>query len=145
MAKNPETNSIIDMFVRIGRDMRMPDVDIERIIEHHRRNLEAFEKSAKAASAGATTLMTRQREMLEETIRDFVDTAQTMGTPSDPKAFMEKQTDLARKGFETAVKNTGEVAELVRQSSTDAIEILRARIRESMAEIREGYDRRDKS
>ena len=55
---------------------------------------------------------------------------------------MAKQADFARKSFEAAVKNAGEVAELVKKSSADSIEILRARIRESMEEIREGYEKR---
>jgi hypothetical protein len=36
--------------------------------------------------------------------------------------------------FETAVRNTGEVAELVAKSSGEALDILRQRIREGMEE-----------
>ena len=66
MAK--EQHSFIDMFARLGQDLKLPSIDIERVIEHHRKNLEALERSAKAASTGANTIMKRQREMLQETL-----------------------------------------------------------------------------
>ena len=46
MAKKPETESVIDMFTRLGHDLKMPSIDVERILDHHRKNLEALEKSA---------------------------------------------------------------------------------------------------
>lgn len=142
MAKRPESDSIIDMFARLGRELRMPDLDIERVIEHHRRNLEAFEKSARAASSGAARVMSRQREMLEEMARDIRTMSADFTPPSDPKALVEKQAEFARKGFETAVKNTGEVADLVAKSGGEALDILRERIREGMAEIRQSFEQK---
>ena len=52
MAK--EQQSFIDMFARLGHDLKLPSMDIERVIEHHRRNLEALEQSARAVSTGAS-------------------------------------------------------------------------------------------
>ena len=142
MAKKPESFSIIDMFAKLGHDLRMPEIDIERVIEHHRKNLEAFENSARAASAGASSVLARQREMLQETLSDVSDMAQSYRSAGDPQQMLTKQAEFARKSFETAVKNTGEVADLVRKSSTEAIDILRKRIQDGMEEIRESYDKR---
>ena len=142
MAKKPEQFSVIDMFARLGHDLRMPEIDIEKNIEHNRRNLEAFERSAKAASAGASSVMARQREMLQETLRDVSDMAESYRKAGDPREMMTTQADFARKSFETAVRNTGEVADLVRKSSSEAIDILRQRIRDGMDEIRDSYEKR---
>ena len=142
MAKTPESQSIIDMFARLGRELKMPDIDIERVIEHHRRNLEAFEESARTAASGASSLLARQSEMLQETLRDINEMAESYKSPSDPQDFAEKHAEFARKGFESAVRNTGEVAELVAKSSGEALDILRRRIREGMEEIRESYEKR---
>ena len=57
--------------------------------------------------------------------------------PGNPQEMMAKQADFARKTFETAVKNAGEVADIVRKSGTELVEILRARIREAMEEVRD--------
>lgn len=55
---------------------------------------------------------------------------------------MARQTEFAKKSFEATLKNAGEVAELVRKSGTESIDILRARIKEAMEEIRAGYDKK---
>lgn len=142
MAKKPQSDSLIDMFARLGRDLHMPEIDVERVIEHHRRNLEAFERSARAASAGASKLFARQREMLQETLDDINDMSAHLRAGGDPQEFVSKQADFARKGFETAVRNTGEVADLVAKSSNEALDILRKRIKEGLEEIRQGVESR---
>lgn len=142
MARKPETESIFDMFSKLGHELKMPDVDIDAILTHHRKNLEALEKSARASAAGATEVMSRQREMLQKTLQEAAATAQDFRAPGNPQEMMAKQAEFVRKSFEAAVKNAGEVSELVRKSNTDSIEILRSRIRESMEEIRQGYERR---
>ncbi|BAB48585.1 mll1145 [Mesorhizobium japonicum MAFF 303099] len=139
MARQPESDSFMDMFGRFGRDLKVPNVDVEAILAHHRKNLEALEKSARAGAAGATSLLSRQREMLQDTLREIADMAQSYRAPGNPQELMAKQTEFARKSFEAALKNTGEVAELARKSGTESIEILRARIKEAMEEIRAGY------
>lgn len=142
MARKPVPESFTDMFSKFGRDLKMPDVDIETILSHHRKNLEALEKSAKATAAGASSLMARQREMLQDTLREVTEMAQSFRAPGNPREMMAKQTEFARKSFETALRNASEVAELVKKSGSESIEILRGRIREAMEEIREGYEKK---
>ena len=140
MAKQPESDSFLDMFSRFGRDLKVPNV--EAILAHHRKNLEALEKSARAGAAGATSLLSRQREMLQDTLREVSDMAQSYKAPGNPQELMSKQAEFAKKSFEAALKNAGEVAELVKKSGTESVEILRERIKEAMEEIRSGYDKK---
>jgi phasin family protein len=62
--------------------------------------------------------------------------------PGNPQEFMSKQADFARKSFEAAVKNAGDVAEIVRKSGTESLDILRARIQEAMNEVRSNLENR---
>src|SRR4051812_39315647 len=140
MAKQPDSDSFLDMFSRFGRDLKVPNV--EAILAHHRKNLEALERSARAGAAGATSLWSRQREMLQDTLREVSDMAQSYKAPGNPQELMTKQAEFARKSFEAALKNAGEVAELVKKSGTESVEILRSRIKEAMEEIRSGYDKK---
>ncbi|ESX21378.1 MULTISPECIES: phasin family protein [unclassified Mesorhizobium] len=140
MAKQPDSDSFLDMFSRFGRDLKVPNV--EAILAHHRKNLEALERSARAGAAGATSLLSRQREMLQDTLREVSDMAQSYKAPGNPQELMTKQAEFARKSFEAALKNAGEVAELVKKSGTESVEILRSRIKEAMEEIRSGYDKK---
>lgn len=142
MAKKPESQNFIDMFANLGKDLKLPSVDVEQVIEHHRKNLEALQKSASTASSGAATVMARQREMLEETLREITDMAQNYRAPGNPQELMAKQADFARRSLETAMKNTSEMAELVRKSSEETVDVLRQRIRDGMDEIRSSYEKR---
>jgi phasin family protein len=142
MAKKPETESILDMFSRIGSEMRLPKVDVEAVLTHHRKNLEALEKSARAAASGASSVMSKQREVLQQTLNEVAAMARDFGTPANPQELVSKQADFARKSFEAAVKNAGEVAEIVRKSGGESIDILRERVREAMNEVRENLENR---
>lgn len=141
MAKQPESESFMDMFARFGKDLKLPSMDIERVIEHHRKNLEALQKSASTTASGASSVMAKQRQMLENTLHEITEMAQSYRTPGNPREMMAKQADFARKSFETAVKNAGEVSEMVKKSGSESIEILRQRIKDAMEEIRAGYEK----
>lgn len=142
MAKLPESDSFLDMFSRFGRDLKVPNVDVEAILSHHRKNLEALEKSARAGAAGASSLLSRQREMMQDVLREITDMAQNYRAPGNPQEMMAKQAEFARKTFETALKNASEVAEMASKSGTESVEILRERIKDAMAEIRAGYEKK---
>lgn len=142
MAKKTESESFVDMFTSLGEQLRVPNVDFEAIVDHHRKNLEALEKSAKSATAGASSMIAKQREILQETLREITEMAQSYRSPGNPQELMSKQAEFARKSFETAVKHTSEMAELMKKSGEETLDVLRKRIRDGMEEIREGYDKR---
>jgi len=142
MARKPQSDSIMDMFANFGEQMKMPAPDIEKVLESHRKNLEAFQQSAQAAGEGTSKIMARQREMLGETLEDFSTMTKEMQTGSDPQEMMRRQSEFARKSFEVAVRNTGEMADLIRKSNEQSIEILRQRIRDSMEEMRNSIVRK---
>jgi phasin family protein len=53
-------------------------------------------------------------------------------------------SEFARKSFEAAVKNAGEISDIVRKSGTEAVDILRERVEEAVKEVRSGMENRDK-
>lgn len=129
--------SVLDMFAKLGRDLKMPSVDVDAILEHNRKNLEALEKTAKSTVAGASSVMNKQREMMQDALKEITDMAQNMRASGSPQEMVTKQAEFARKSFERAVKNASDLAETVRKSSSESVDILRARIAEMMDEIRE--------
>lgn len=142
MAKKPEQESFIDMFARLGRDLHLPAIEIDRIIEHHRKNLEALERSGRAAGAGAAEIAAKQRTMFEKTVADIQEMAKRYSTPASPQEMMTRQLEFTRKSFETTMENTTQMADLMRRSSEESLDILRERIREGMQEIRDAYEKR---
>lgn len=141
MAKKPESNPFTEMFEKFGRDLNLPQVDVEKMLESQRKNLEALQKSAAASAAGASALIDKQRKNLEQALAEVARVAETYRAGAAPQDFMAKQTELARKSFDSALKNVEEAAEIVRKASDEAIEVLRRRIRESAEEIRQGFER----
>ena len=79
--------------------------------------------------------------MLQETLSEITDMAQNYKVPGSAQDVVAKQTEFARKSFETAVKNASEVADLVKKSGTESVDILRGRIKDALQEIRQGYDK----
>lgn len=142
MAKQPEQETFIDMFAKLGRDLRLPSMDVEKIIAHHRKNLEALQKSATATAAGASNLMAKQREVLQDTLREVTDMSKDFRFGGSPQDAIAKQVEFARKSFEAAVKNAGESAEIVRKSGAESVEVLRGRIKEAMEEVREAFEKK---
>jgi phasin family protein len=142
MAKQPETESILDMLSRLGSEMKLPKMDVEAMLSHQRKNLEAMEKSARAAASGASSVIAKQREALQATFNEIAEVAKGYDAPGNAQEFVSKQADFARKTFEAAVKNAGEVAEIVRQSGGESIDILRQRIQEAMSEVRDSFEKR---
>ena len=142
MAKKPEPENFTDMFAKLGEGLRLPNVDVEKILAHHRKNLEALQKSASATVAGASNLMAKQREVLQETLHDITDMAKEVRGSGSPQDAIAKQVEFARKSFEAAVKHAGESAEIVRKSGGESIEVLRAGIKEAMDEVREAFEKK---
>lgn len=142
MAKKSGSESIISMFEKIGKDMKMPGVDIERIIDANRKNLQALEDTAKVTVKGASGLMERQRTMLESAVKELSEAARTYGGARDARELMTQQMEFGRRAFETAVKNAGEVAGLVQETGSDVAKILRERFQEGVEEIKEEIKKR---
>ncbi|MGC4024370.1 MAG: TIGR01841 family phasin [Mesorhizobium sp.] len=142
MAKQPEMPDFMEMFSKFGKDLKMPAVDVEEILAHHRKNLEALQKAASAGAAGASSVMAKQREALQDGMRDITDMVQNLRTSGAAQEAITKHTEFARKSFEAAVRHAGEVGEIVKKSGEESTEILRDRIKAAMEEIREAYEKR---
>lgn len=142
MAEKSESESIIDMFAQLGRELQLPNVEIEQIIDHHRKNLEAFEKSARAASTGASSILEKQRQILENTLREVSEMAESYRSAGSPQEIATRQSEFARRSFESTVKNASEMAELVKKSSDQSLDILRRRLRDSLQELQGGFQKR---
>ena len=59
-----------------------------------------------------------------------------------PQEAAAKQAELAKKAFEAAIRNTGDVAQLVQKSSADALRIIQERMQQSFEEIRGSVEKK---
>ena len=86
MARKPQSDrSILEMFSKLGEDLKMPNVDVDAILAHHRKNLEALETVRQGDGRRRITVMNRQREMLQETLPRSPTWHKHLRTPGTPQ------------------------------------------------------------
>ncbi len=129
-------NPFLDLFTKFGQDMNLPKPEIGNILDHHRKNLQALQEAAAIQSRGAQSMMDRQRAALEEALAEISEMVQeaTKGG-ADPANLMSRQAEFARKSFETTVKNATAMGEIMRESGTDSLDVLKARVEAALAEL----------
>jgi phasin family protein len=128
------TNDFIEMMRKFGYQLQVPTFDLDRMIEAHRKNLEALAQSASVAAESAQIMAQRQREIVDAGFREAQAMAQQLKSHND--LVLARQTEFAKKMFDIAIQGAQETAQLTRRSTGDAVKILQDRMRESAEEIR---------
>ena len=115
-------------FTKLMSQFRLPGVDFAALVDRERKNIQALAEANRIAFEGWQRLVRRQAEMLQETMKKVVaDAGQVDGM---------KRTDLAKEGFEKALANMRELAEMGSKSQREAFEVVRKRIEQNMEGIR---------
>jgi phasin family protein len=126
---------LLDMFQSFGKSLSLPGPDVTDVLTYHRKNLQALQAATQIGSQSAQAVMSKQREILEQSLAEIVDTVQSATQDGAAKDMTGMPMDLARKTFDATVKNAGEMAEIVRQGNMDAFEVLKDRVIESMEDL----------
>ena len=115
-------------FTKLMSQFRLPGVDFAALVDRERKNIEALAEANRIAFEGWQHLVRRQAEILQETMKKVVADA----GQEDAK----KRADLAKEGFEKALANMRELAEITTQSQKEAFDVVRKRIEENVEGIR---------
>ncbi|AVO45797.1 phasin family protein [Phreatobacter cathodiphilus] len=140
MTQTPQ--ALLDMFRKLGEDMKVPAVDMDKIVEHHRKNLEALAASGKAAAEGATAIAAKQKEIVEAAVKEIQAAAENFKLPGSAQEMMAAQSEFAKRAMEAAVRNTRDMAELMQKSNAEAVRVIQDRMKESFEEIRQSFSRK---
>jgi phasin family protein len=117
--------------------MKIPGVDADALVAAQQKNMDALVQANKAAAAGYQDLFRKQVAIFEETMSEARQNLKSFDTTKlDPEAA-RAQSELARAAFEKALANMQALAETAQKANSEAYEIVAARIRESMGELRE--------
>jgi phasin family protein len=116
-------------FTKLMSQFQLPGVNFTALVDRERKNIEALVKANRIAFEGWQRLVRRQAEMLQETMKIVVAEASQV----DAK---KKRADLAKEGFEKALANMRELAEITTQSQKEAFDVVRKRIEENVEDIR---------
>ncbi|WP_342725995.1 TIGR01841 family phasin [Bradyrhizobium sp. B097] len=131
-----DNTSYIDMLRKFGRDLGLPKLNVDELLQAQKKNLEALGQSAKVAAEGAQSVAQKQREVIEAGLRE----ASTLAREYKPLGKIHEnlalQTEFARKVFDIAVKGAQDSASTARQSTTEAVKIIQDRMKENFDEFR---------
>ena len=123
-------------FTKHLANLKMPGMDPEALVKAQQKNMDALIEANKAAAAGYQELFKRQVAIFEETMTE---------ASKQMKAFDAKkiddlakaQAELAKAAFEKALANMQALAEGAQKANAEAYEIVSARIKESLSELRD--------
>lgn len=127
----------IEMLRKFGSDLNLPRLQIDKVIESHRKNIEAIGSSAGALSEGAKSIAEKQREVLESMLREASTMVRDFKPDGGVATIIPRQVEFARKAFDFTVQNAREIAELANKSTAEALKILQDRMQTGLIEIRE--------
>ena len=136
-----ETTSYVDMLRKFGSDLGLPKVDVDKLIESHKKNIDALSQSATVAAQGAQSVAQKQREIFEAGLQEATKLAQGYQPLGKLQDNLALQTEFAKKVFEIAVKGAQESATAARQSTSEAVKIIQDRLKESFDEMRSSVNR----
>ena len=136
MTDKKSTDDLVSMFMNFGKDMKLPQPDLDVIVSRHKKNLQALDEAAKTAGSGASSILSRQREMMQEALDEISAMAETMKSGGDPKTMMMSQAEFAKRSFEMAIRNTSEIAGMAQKSGTEAFRVLQQNMQETLEDLR---------
>ena len=123
-------------FSKIAGDFKFPMVNVESAVETGRKNFAAMTSVSTAAAETIKTIATRQGDMFRAAMEDLSKHGSEVLAAATVEEKIAKQIDFAKKGYDLAVANTKELADLYTKSHTEAFETLSARVAELTEEVK---------
>lgn len=108
----------------------------EVLVEAQKKNVSALVEANKIAAAGYQDIFKRQVAMYEETVATLQSTLSELGDTALTAESQAKQVEAAKASFEKAVANMTELAEAAKKANEEAFEVVAARVRESVEELK---------
>lgn len=136
------TKTFTDMFKSLGEQLKVPAFDMNKIMEHQQKNIDAMARSWQAMGAGAQEIARKQREIFDAALKDITEMAKDFRPGGSAQDAMAKQAEFARKAMEAAIANTRDIAELTKKSAGEALSIVHERMKESFDEIRSTLEKK---
>ncbi|MEM8788593.1 MAG: phasin family protein [Pseudomonadota bacterium] len=128
-------------FTKALSEAKLPHVDTDALFANQKKNMDALMEANQAAAAGYQELFKRQVAIFEETIAEAQRHLKDVDLKVDGKAA-GAQADLAKAAFERAIGNMKELAEAAHKANTEAYEIVTARVKDSVAELKAMAEKR---
>jgi phasin family protein len=126
----PDITGLLERF-------KLPGFDLEGFVQSRKLDIDAVTQATSAAFDGAQTIVDKQAELLKTVLTEVGDALRTL--PEDaakPADLVRKQGQLANQALSSALASMKEIAETLRKSQSEILEIASNRVRSNVEEIR---------
>lgn len=123
-------------FTKMMSEMKFPAMKAEEMMAAQKKNMDALMAANKAAAAGYQDLFKKQMSIFEETMAEAQKHMSSFDASKMP-ADGTKQAELAQAAMEKALSNMTALAEAAQKANQEAFDIVSARMKESMDELRD--------
>ncbi len=132
----PEAASMQEQFTKLLENFKIPGVDLQAILDSHKKNIDALADTTRVATQGATAVVQRQQEILRDALERAAAMARELAATGSPQEIAAAQQELFKKALETGLANARELAEMVEKSNREAFEVIQRRMTEGFETIR---------
>lgn len=124
--------------MKVFADFRLPVTpDMEALAAAQRKNLEALSAAHRVALEGAQAVARRHMEILQQSAGELTEAFKALGEQDSPQAKAARQAELLKQGYEKAVANMKELADLIQKSNAEAVGLLNQRFAEALDEVKQ--------
>ena len=138
------TQSYLNILSKFGADLGLPTVDVDRLLEAHKKNIEALANSASVISEGARSVAEKNQEIFEAGLREVAAIARDYRPLAAEADLAEKRVEFAKKVFDAIAKNARDANDIANQSTKEASRIFQDRLKASIEEIKASAGRSEK-
>ena len=124
-------------FTKHLASLRVPGMDAESLVAAQQKNMDALVQANKAAAAGYQDLFKKQVQIFEETMSAAKEHMKSFDATKLDADQAKASAEIAKAAFEKALANMQALAEGAQKANAEAYEIVSARIKESVAELRD--------
>jgi|GraSoi_2013_80cm_1033760.scaffolds.fasta_scaffold30828_2 phasin family protein len=118
---------------KIMDQLKLPNIDLQAIIEGRRKDIEAIVKANEIALNGIKSVADKQAEMLQTVLGEIGTKLKSMAQDGSPSA---KATEMAQQTIEKALGAMRTLAEANGQSQAQVLDVINTRVQQSIDEIR---------
>lgn len=118
---------------KIMDQLKLPNIDLQTMIEGSRKDIEAIVKANEVAVNGIKSVADKQAEMLQTVLGEIGTKLKTMAQDGSPSA---KATEMAQQTIEKALGAMRTLAEANGQSQAQVLDVINTRVQQSIDEIR---------
>ena len=118
---------------KVMDQLKLPNIDLQAIMEGRRKDLEAIVKANEVALNGIKSVADKQAEMLQTILGEIGTKLKSMAQDGSPSA---KATEMAQQTIEQAFGAMRTLAEANGQSQAQVLDVINTRVQQSIDEIR---------